>query len=169
MPNNNEDRNARERNYVQTRQVHFMKNKSITFLLATFALVFSASVYAGTSEATEKKGVSVDISSEESISHWRGSYDPLSRACARDRLKVSGSKFSWMGCRNAQIRAIDASATKFVFEVDRGARCGWAGWIIELATTSRESPSVSVKAYRDMEDHRVDEYKLFCAYSKNLD
>ncbi len=142
---------------------------SFPFFLATVALVLSASACGGTSEATTEKSTSVGIPAEGSFSHWLGSYDPLSRACVRDRLQVSGSKFSWMDCRNVQIRAIDASATEFVFEVDRGAQCGWAGWLVELATDSRDSRSVSVKAYRNVEAHRVDEHKLFCAYSKNLD
>ena len=79
------------------------------------------------------------------------------------------SKFSWVDCKDVNIRVIAASGTELAFEVDPNAKCGLTGWIVALTTPSAESRAVSGNTYRNLKDYQAKEYRLFCTYHKRND
>ena len=101
-------------------------------------------------------------------SKWVGAYEGLSRACSGQPLTMYPSKFSWVDCREANVRVIAMSDTELAFEVDPKTRCGAAGLIVTLTRLSAERPGVDVNTYRSLEKYQAKEYDLFCVYSKKV-
>lgn len=100
-------------------------------------------------------------------SKWVGVYEGLSRGCSGQPLEMYASKFSWVDCKDANIRVIAMSDSELMFEVDAKARCGAAGLVVTLTRLSG-GPAVDVHTYRSLEAYRAKEYGLFCVYSKKI-
>jgi len=89
---------------------------------------------------------------------WLGAYEPTgsARGPKVNTLTINQTTFTWGGCNDATIRQIAQSENEFVFEADPNAKCGWAGWIMELKLLV-PNLHITVDAYRttrDFEDKR---------------
>lgn len=99
-------------------------------------------------------------------SKWAGVYEGLSRGCSGQPLVVNESTISWTDCKRVKVRVGAVSDVELLLEVNREAKCGWAGWLVSLRIPSAERQAVEVTTYQSLEKYREKEYGLFCVYSK---
>ena len=99
-------------------------------------------------------------------SRWVGVYEGFSRGCSGQPLMMNESTIGSMDCKRAKIRVSAVSDVELLLEVNREAKCSWAGRLVSLRRSSPEGQAVEVTTYQSLEKYQVKEYGLFCIYSK---
>lgn len=136
------------------------------------AILFAPSACAQSPTTPATSNTSSNAPDSSLALKWLGKYEPLSRDGIRMKniLEVNKSTFSWMDCNEVNIQPILVSLTELSFEVDPTAKCGWAGWIVALTTSSPESlAAIRVNAYRGLQQYQAKGYGASFPYSKISD
>lgn len=94
---------------------------------------------------------------------WRGTYEPFSRACERDQIRVNTKTLRYGSCVHSIVETLTSTNDELAVLVRSESGCGWSGWVVSLKKASG-SEAIDFRGYRSPADWTAGRDQAYCAY-----
>ncbi len=105
------------------------------------------------------------VQASASGADWRGTYEPISRACERDPIVIGTKTLRYGRCTHSIVETLANTDNQFAVIVKSKSGCGWSGTVISLTKgKGYNANGVDFHNYKSRDYWSVGSYQAYCAY-----